>query len=83
MVNYNSGRFMFKFSPKDNKLCAVFDSKYEVEYAIDHIAFEQVFDMAVKSLDDESAKNLKNRLKEEPRYSKYISRMLFKRENHE
>lgn len=83
MVNYNCGRFMFKFSPEDKKLCAVFDSKYEAEYALGHIAFEQVFEMAVNSLDNESAVDLKKRLKDEPRYSKFISRMLYKRDNHE
>ena len=65
MVKYNRGRFIFKFSPEDKNLCAVFDSKYEAEYAIGHIAFEQVFEMAVKSLDDESAKELEKSLKGE------------------
>lgn len=82
MVKYNRGRFIFKFSPEDKNLCAVFDSKYEAEYIIGHIAFEQVFEMAVKSLDDESAKELEKRLKGEPRYSKVIQRMLYKRKYH-
>ena len=82
MVSYNSGRFMFKFSPENKKLYAVFDSKYEAEYPLGHIAFEQVFKLAVKSLDDEAAKELQKRLKDEPRYSKVISRMLYKREYH-
>ncbi len=81
MVNYNNGRFIFKFDLNNHKLSAVYDSKYEAEYTLDHVAFEQVFEIAVKSLETEVAKELRTRLKAEPKYANKISRILYNREN--
>ena len=77
---YNQGRFIFMFDPKD-KLSAVYDSKYSHIYTLTHIAFIQVFGAAVDSLNVDALRELKEKLKDEYKYSHIINTILYNKQN--
>lgn len=76
MISYNEGRFIFKFDPNSKKLCGVYDSKYEVEYSVGTISFDDAFKFAVGTLPVKAAKELKERLKNEEKYVEVISAVI-------
>lgn len=81
MVKFNSGRFIFRFEPKTQKLAAIYDSKYEKDYPITDSAFRVVFEYAVNSLKNDALDELRVRLIEEPTYVRIISDIIYERKN--
>lgn len=83
MVLYNRERFIFQFDPETKLLSEIYDSKYEASYNLKHPAFDEVFKIAVNSLSTEAAELLLDRVKEEKKYVRVISGILYNRKKSE
>ena len=74
--DYNKGRFIFMFDSGTRKFFKIYDTKYQKPYSVNSHAFATVFDAALESLNEKALKELKERMKDEPKYRDIISKVL-------
>ena len=74
MVKYNNGRFIFMFEPIGGELSGVYDTNYDALYTKVHPAFIQVYGIAVEALDNEALEELREKLKDQPKFKQVIEK---------